>query len=190
MSDPIWSKIMKFEKSVKSSWGRENQPIKLQEMGKRKNIKKFDELKLSELDFAYLSYGFIPREMENKWFVYMDEKNVLRYYRSWTCVFVAELHFEKQGDLYHLVKLFENIDPKECPPILLYSSEDLVEFVKDQITLCSYCFKKIEKGDRTIMEHGAGYKKNSDKKMTGYQDYYHHFCFQEKYPHKLDKSIH
>lgn len=37
--------------------------------------------------------GFIPEEMGDKWFIYVDDRNVVRFHRSWTgyCVYQIQL---------------------------------------------------------------------------------------------------
>jgi len=49
------------------------------------------EREFSEEEMAVLRMGNIPKEMEDKWFLYMED-NVLYAHRSWTgiCVYIIE----------------------------------------------------------------------------------------------------
>jgi len=43
-----------------------------------------------------LSYGHIPKEMEDRWFCYMED-NILYVYRSWSGICIYEVHFGKDN---------------------------------------------------------------------------------------------
>jgi len=47
----------------------------------------------SEQEYNRLSVGFIPEEMEDKWFIFL-ENNVLFFHRSWTGVCIYEAHLD------------------------------------------------------------------------------------------------
>lgn len=62
----------------------------------------------TEEELKLLSYGHIPREQEDKWFMCM-ENNVIYIYRSWTgfCIYKIEL----KSDNHHAVTV--NNDPDQ-----------------------------------------------------------------------------
>lgn len=75
----------------------------------------------TEKQMVSLRHGFIPREMEDKWFWYM-EGNTLYAHRSWTgnCIFIIE--FRDDGN--HLVTV--NRDPQQYGSVSVDSDrEDL-----------------------------------------------------------------
>jgi hypothetical protein len=49
----------------------------------------------TEQDYLRLKNGLIPRAMEDKWFIFM-ENDVLSFHRSWTGTCIYEVHFDKQ----------------------------------------------------------------------------------------------
>lgn len=50
-------------------------------------------------EFGRIVHGFIPTDMDDKWFIYFEE-NMLHFHRSWTGKFFASVRFvERQG--YH-----------------------------------------------------------------------------------------
>ena len=68
-----------------------------------------------EVDFRFrinprqmeiISYGHIPEAMEDHWFMYCDESHI-RYYRSWTGLFVFDATYVKadDGNGFDVVKL-------------------------------------------------------------------------------------
>ncbi len=47
-------------------------------------------------DVEKIKYGYIPEEMEDKWFIYFDD-NFLYFHRSWTgyCLFIVKFNSSK-----------------------------------------------------------------------------------------------
>lgn len=58
---------------------------------------------LSLEEYERLSWGLIPQEMEDKWFIYL-EANWLYFHRSWTGYCVFQLRLERIGDSYNVVE--------------------------------------------------------------------------------------
>jgi hypothetical protein len=50
-------------------------------------------------EFERLSHGFIPQEMEDKWFIYLDG-NTLHLHRSWTGICIYEVEFAAEAGRY------------------------------------------------------------------------------------------
>lgn len=62
--------------------------------------------RVSARQMAIISYGHIPEAMEDHWFMYCDDSHI-RYYRSWTGLFVFDATYVKadDGDGFVIVKL-------------------------------------------------------------------------------------
>lgn len=75
-----------FEKTTKKDW-KVSQELTIENSGKEKC-----HLQLSQEEKEWLEYGFIPLQMEDKWFVYM-ENDEIHFLRSWTGIefFSAQL---------------------------------------------------------------------------------------------------
>jgi alpha-galactosidase len=61
--------------------------------------KLYISLVISSEDMQSVKAGFVPRVMENKWFIYM-EGNYLYFHRSWTGMAVYRVKFEQEGNSY------------------------------------------------------------------------------------------
>jgi hypothetical protein len=66
----------------------------------------------SDEQFARISEGFIPRQMENHWFVYFDEP-WLYLHRSWTGFCIFKARFEHTGDKHVLAEVWVNRDDSQ-----------------------------------------------------------------------------
>ena len=53
------------------------------------------ERTFSEQEYNRLSQGLIPEEMEDEWFIFM-ENDVLSFHRSWTGACIYEVHFDSK----------------------------------------------------------------------------------------------
>lgn len=85
------------EKATKKSW-------KTLSFGKNKSpLNVFAEY--TDLEFAKISEGFIPVDMEDKWFIYMED-DTLWCHRSWTGQWIFEARFVKDGDKYAVKETF------------------------------------------------------------------------------------
>lgn len=71
-------------KATKKSWKNEK-------MSKERELLSFEAL-YSDLDADKMMNGYLPKEMEDKWFIYFH-KGRLYFHRSWTgyCIFMAKL---------------------------------------------------------------------------------------------------
>jgi len=56
--------------------------------------------------------GLIPREMEDKWFIYWEE-DTLFFHRSWTGFCMYIVHFLEEKDKYSLISADINRDPDQ-----------------------------------------------------------------------------
>ena len=60
-------------------------------------------------DYAKLQRGFIPRVMEEKWFIYFED-GWLRFHRSWTGFCIFQLRLERSGNGYRVAEAWANRD--------------------------------------------------------------------------------
>jgi len=66
----------------------------------------------SAKEYEQLSYGRMPVEMEDKWFIYLEQDH-LYFHRSWTGYCIFRLRFERDGHFYSVVEAMVNRDPDE-----------------------------------------------------------------------------
>ncbi len=93
-------------KAEKDSWN--TKPMPEQHATLELNVQ------FKENDMEQIKLGFIPQEMEEKWFIYyIDNEDKLYLHRSWTgmCIFIVK--FEKIGDSYAAVSAVVNRDPAQ-----------------------------------------------------------------------------
>ncbi len=88
----------------------------------------------SATEFDQISLGFIPRDMDDKWFIYW-ENGWLSFHRSWTGNCVYQLEIVPDGDGYRAVRAVFNRDPEQ------YRGSDggydvsVISFLIDQVLL-------------------------------------------------------
>jgi len=63
----------------------------------------------SPAEFAVLARGWIPKQMEDKWFAYLQE-GVLYLHRSWTGICVYRVTFQEEGGYYVMKEALANRD--------------------------------------------------------------------------------
>ena len=66
----------------------------------------------SPAEYQHLQMGFIPDEMENKWFIYM-EKDWLYFHRSWTGICIYQVRLEQTKGSYEVIETWVNRDPEQ-----------------------------------------------------------------------------
>lgn len=66
----------------------------------------------SPQEMARIRSGLIPRQMEDKWFVYWQD-DTLFFHRSWTGFCVYIVHFAADADGYRMVEAEVNRDPEQ-----------------------------------------------------------------------------
>ena len=63
-------------------------------------------------EYQRLQMGFIPDEIENKWFIYM-EKDWLYFHHSWTGICIYQAHLEHTKGGYEVIETWVNRDPEQ-----------------------------------------------------------------------------
>ena len=66
----------------------------------------------SDREFGRLSAGLIPREMEDKWFIYYEEPD-LYLHRSWTGYCVYQVRFHPDGRFFSATSAVVNRDASQ-----------------------------------------------------------------------------
>ena len=91
-------------KAQKSDWKTEPMP--------REHITVTFQHEFSLDDYEKLQYGFIPKQMEDKWFIYFED-NKIYCYRSWTgfCVYIVEFEVTQRNS--KIVKITINRDREQ-----------------------------------------------------------------------------
>lgn len=88
----------------KDSWETEPMPAATAEFEYRRRF--------SASEYAKLSRGHIPREMEDKWFLYL-EGATLRAHRSWTGFCIYEIELEAAGRDHVVRRVRANREPEQ-----------------------------------------------------------------------------
>lgn len=73
------------------------------------------DLSFSAEEFQALQKGIIPRQMEDKWFIYFEDNNIYCH-RSWTgfCAYIGK--FKEVNGQYHLYEVEVNDNSKQYEP--------------------------------------------------------------------------
>lgn len=66
----------------------------------------------SSTEYQRLQVGFIPDEMEDKWFIYM-EKDWLYFHRSWTGICIYQIRLKRTKGKYEVIETWVNRDPEQ-----------------------------------------------------------------------------
>ena len=128
-------------------------------------------------EFAALTRGLIPEEMEDKWFVFMQD-GVLNFHRSWTGVCIYRVVLHEENGVYIVHEVLVNRDPEQ------YKSTDdaydsaLLNFLIDALLLCKRTPFPVP-GDvpteapaglyqHHMVGRGCGLNVDIDAKMTEY----------------------
>jgi hypothetical protein len=91
-------------KATRDSWGYVAMP-------EQKSRLPFQRV-FTQAEYDRISLGLIPREMENKWFIYL-ENQILYFHRSWTGFCIYQLHLESSGDTWVVTDTWVNRDNEQ-----------------------------------------------------------------------------
>ena len=71
-------------------------------------------VKFSEQEIEKIKFGIIPRDMDDRWFIYYNEdEETLYLHRSWTGSCVYMVKFKKVDNGYDAVSAVVNNDPQQ-----------------------------------------------------------------------------
>ena len=88
--------------------------------------------RLSMDEFNILKQGHIPDVMEDKWFIYCDEKSI-NYIRSWTGTQIYKGLYKIENNECLIYSLQINDNKKEYRPFSIYFSLGLFENLIDSM---------------------------------------------------------
>lgn len=110
----------------KDDWKTENMPNETIEFDINKRI--------SDNEYASLILGFKPKQMEDKWFAYV-ENNKLYFHRSWTGFCIYETEIEKAKNGYLLSKTLTNRKTEQYRETDIEKDKEMINFLIDRILL-------------------------------------------------------
>jgi hypothetical protein len=64
-------------------------------------------------EFERISRGFIPRDMDDRWFAFLDG-DTLNIHRSWTGICIFQIEFERDGQKYSVRRATANRAQFKC----------------------------------------------------------------------------
>jgi hypothetical protein len=85
-------------------------------------------------EYQRLSWGLIPEEMEDKWFIFLED-HWLYLHRSWTGICIYQLRLEAVCDKYKVVEAWVNCDPKQHKSKNDKLEVELLSFLIDRLLL-------------------------------------------------------
>lgn len=88
----------------------------------------------SQNEIERIRQGTIPREMEDKWFIYW-ENDTLFFHRSWTGFCVYVVRFASQGDSHRMVEADVNRNPKQYEETRDKYDAELISWLIDVLLL-------------------------------------------------------
>lgn len=71
--------------------------------------------------------GWIPEEMDERWFIYVDEKDVAYIHRSWTGFCIYKIDFAPQQEGWAAVRMTANRNPEEYTNVNIEKDKDMVK---------------------------------------------------------------
>ena len=124
------------------------------------------DLDVKEEEFASVENGVVPKEMEDKWFIYYEEP-FLFLHRSWTGQPVYKVEFEKTGETYQVKEALLSSELLEGADFNYQGK--LLRFILGNIVLNrNYDFpmpKGLKEKMPGVYQHhmsGTGYRESSD----------------------------
>ncbi len=92
------------KKATRSDW-------KIQIISELKTQLRVEEIFTKE-EYKYLTWGFIPVSMDDRWFFYLED-DWLHIHRSWTGYCIFQVRLEKFEDGYSIAEAWVNDDPEQ-----------------------------------------------------------------------------
>jgi len=89
------------------------------------------ERAFTEQDYNRLAQGLIPKVMEDKWFIFM-ENDILFFHRSWTGICIYEAHFDNR---HAINKVWVNRDSEQYKETDIEYDRKLLTFLIDNLLL-------------------------------------------------------
>ncbi len=80
-------------------------------MSEKKSLLDFTR-HFSQAEFGCLSLGLVPEQMEDRWFIFLEEP-WLFFHRSWTGHCIFQLRLQPDEDGYRVAEAWVNRDPEQ-----------------------------------------------------------------------------
>lgn len=71
--------------------------------------------------------GHIPEEMDDRWFIYVDENDTAHIHRSWTGFCIYKIKFKPQKEGWAAVHMAANRNPEEYTNTNIEHDKDMVK---------------------------------------------------------------
>lgn len=94
--------------AVKSSWRHTPMP--------QSQILQNFECQLDQVQYESLSFGLVPTDMDDKWFIFMEDNQVF-FHRSWTGHCIFSIKFEEKAGTMIAVEAMVNSCQDQYKPI-------------------------------------------------------------------------
>jgi hypothetical protein len=144
------------EKAQRNSWKTEPMPVKTARLPYARVF--------SIEEYGRISLGLIPREMEDKWFIFLED-DWLYLHRSWTGTCVYKVQLQQKEDKYNVADALVNRDPEQYLETDINYDAALLNFLVENFLLgkripfpvSSNLFKGTPKGVYQHHISGSGY---------------------------------
>ncbi|MCP4371370.1 MAG: hypothetical protein GY797_25120 [Deltaproteobacteria bacterium] len=105
--------------------------------------------------FRRIKAGFIPKVMEDKWFIYYQD-GWLYFHRGWTGICIYQLRIKRFGRLYKIVETWVNRDPDQNEQIDSEYDIELLKFLIDRLLLGKNVPFPFPPGEASMLfQHGV-----------------------------------
>ncbi len=88
----------------------------------------------SKDEAALLKLGFVPQEMQDKWFIYF-ESNVLHFHRSWTGYCIYQVFFVQEDESLRMTQAIVNREPEQYTETRTERDQETISQVIDAFLL-------------------------------------------------------
>jgi len=131
------------------------------------------EATFSATELLSLQAGVIPKEMEDKWFIYQED-NRIHFHRSWTGAEIFCITLQNDGDVWRVVDSWVNGDSSQYRSTDLSYDRELLRFLIEGLVLQRKVAFPMPKGFETdqpglvqhfIVGRGGPEKSNSEAKL-------------------------
>ena len=92
------------------------------------------EREFTEAEYERLALGLIPQDMDDKWFIFLEE-DVLYFYRSWTSFCVYWVRLSKEGATYSIAEAYVSRDANQYTQTSKSYDKSLLLFLINNLLL-------------------------------------------------------
>lgn len=92
------------------------------------------ERSFTSQEYAHLSNGFIPKSMDDKWFIFM-EGDWLYFHRSWSGFCIYQIRFKPNGDGYIVAEVVANRNKEQYGETSNETDSSMLVYLIDKLLL-------------------------------------------------------